>query len=109
MFSEEQFLRKKFGNMYIDWAKNVPAFIPNFKEFKKPVLSFSWKKILKQEKNGLAAIFLVFCCLDIAGELIEKETNYNYVIGISCILILLMFAVIKYLQKRTNLLKESER
>jgi protein-S-isoprenylcysteine O-methyltransferase Ste14 len=107
MFSEEQFLKKKFGNMYTDWAKKVPAFIPGFREFRQPEISFSWKKVIKQEKNGLAAIFLVFCCLDISGELIEKETNYNYVIAVSCILTLLMFAVLKYLQKRTDVLKES--
>jgi len=109
MFAEEQFLRRKFGNKYTDWAKNVPAFFPNFKNFKQSDSLFSWKKVLKQEKNGLAAIFLVFCCLDITGELIENETNYNYFIGAFCILTLLMFVVIKYLQKQTDILKENAR
>ena len=60
MFAEEQFLRKKFGEVYINWAAKTPAFIPSFKNFIKPELPFSWKKILKKEKNGLVAVFLIF-------------------------------------------------
>jgi protein-S-isoprenylcysteine O-methyltransferase Ste14 len=109
MFAEEQFLRRKFGDIYTGWASHVPAFIPKFKNFKKSDLSFSWKKVLKQEKNGLVAIFLIFCALDISGELIENETNYNYFFIAPCILTIVMYAVIKYLTKRTDVLNEKER
>ena len=107
MFAEEQFLRRKFGNLYTEWAENTPAFFPNFKNFRQSNSSFNWKKILKQERNGLAAIFLIFCALDVTGEWIENGTNYNYFMMAFCILSLLMFAVTKYLQKRTDLLKEN--
>jgi hypothetical protein len=33
MFAEEQFLRKKFGALYTDWAAKTPAFIPSFAKF----------------------------------------------------------------------------
>jgi len=62
MFAEEQFLRKKFGDSYLEWAENTPAFIPNFKNFRRPALSFSWKKVLKKEKNGVFAVFLLSFC-----------------------------------------------
>lgn len=31
MFAEEQFLRAKFGEVYLKWAEKTPAFIPSFK------------------------------------------------------------------------------
>ena len=109
MYAEEQFLRKSFGNIYTDWAKDVPAFIPRFKNFIKPALPFSWKKILKKEKNGIAAVFLVFAAFDITGELIKGESNYNYFLIVCCILTALMYLVLKYMKWRTNLLNETGR
>jgi protein-S-isoprenylcysteine O-methyltransferase Ste14 len=109
MFAEEQFLRRTFGEIYTDWAKSVPAFIPNFKNFKKPGLPFSWKKVLKKEKNGLAAIFLIFAAFDITGEIIHGETNYNYFLIGACVLTGLMYLVLKYLKRRTELLNEPGR
>jgi uncharacterized membrane protein len=109
MFAEEQFLRRKFGEQYLNWAKKVPAFIPKYSKFFKSDLTFSWKKVLKQEKNGLAAIFLLFCVFDIAGELIEKDTHFNYFLIAGTILTLLMYVVLKYIKKRTQILNESGR
>lgn len=109
MFAEEQFLRRKFGTQYLDWSNNVPAFIPKFSKFSKSDLTFSWKKVLKQEKNGLAAIFLIFCMFDIAGELIENDSHFNYFLITGTILTLLMYVVLKYLKKRTQILNETGR
>ena len=109
MFAEEQFLRRKFGNIYTDWAKNVPAFFPSFKNFKSPSLPLSMKKVLKKEKNGLAAVFLIFSAFDIIGEVIKKETNYNYYLIIATVLIFILYLVLKFLKRRTNLLDETGR
>jgi len=109
MFAEEQFLRKKFGAIYLEWSKNVPAFIPKYKGFKKSDLPFNWRKVLKKEKNGLFALFLIFSAFDISGELIKHESNYNYFfIGMS-IITGLSYIVLKYLKKKTNVLNESNR
>ncbi len=35
MFAEEQFLRKKFGDDYLNWSKDVPLFIPKLRGFQK--------------------------------------------------------------------------
>lgn len=109
MFAEEQFLTRQFGDVYTDWAKRVPACIPNFAHFKKPLMPFSWKKVLKKEKNGLLALFLIFASFDILGELIEGETRFNYfVIGMS-VLALCMYGVLWFLKKKTGLLNETGR
>jgi hypothetical protein len=65
MFAEEQFLIRKFGDAYIKWSENTPAFIPKLSSWQKPSISFSWKKVLKKEKNGLFAIFLIVLIFDI--------------------------------------------
>jgi protein-S-isoprenylcysteine O-methyltransferase Ste14 len=109
MFAEEQFLRMKFGKQYTDWARKVPAFIPGFSNFTKSDLSFSWKKVLKKEKNGLAAVFLIFCAFDISGELIGGTANFNYFVLIACILSVLLYVVLTYLKKKTEILDEAGR
>jgi len=109
MFAEEQFLRKKFGQPYIDWANKTPAFIPNFKKFVKPDLPFSWKKMLKQEKNGFTALFIVFAFFDILGKIIEKENEYNYLFLIGAIVSIITYIILKYMKKKTNLLNEDGR
>ncbi len=109
MYAEEQFLRSSFGDVYTNWAAGVPAFLPNFKNFKKPSVPFSWKKILKKEKNGIAAVFLVFTAFDITGELINGTSDYNYFLIGCCIFTVLLYFVLKYLKWNTNLLNEPGR
>ncbi len=104
MFAEEQFLRRKFVTTYTDWAECVPAFIPNCKIFVKPNLPFSWKKVLKKEKNGFAAVFIIFSVFDIAGNLIQNKTNFNYIILIACVVSILLYLVLRYMKRRTKIL-----
>lgn len=106
MFAEEQFLRKKFENEYIQWAEKVPPFIPNlnFKKFVYPNVDFSWKKVLKKEKNGFFAIFLIFSIFNVVGNLIINEKNFDYPLLILCLLTGVSYLVLKYLKRKTNLL-----
>jgi len=100
MFAEEQFLRNKFGSEYLEWAETVPAFVPRLRGFTKPSLSFSWKKVIKKEKNGFAAIFLIFFLFNVAGELIVNERDFNYIIAAGFLLSLLSYVVIKILKNK---------
>jgi protein-S-isoprenylcysteine O-methyltransferase Ste14 len=109
MFSEEQFLRRKFGEVYTGWAENVPAFIPKFSGFIPPSLPFSWKKILKKEKNGFAAIFIIFSLMNIAGELVKGETGFNLILFGFCAASCILYLILKYLKWRTNVLNEEGR
>ena len=110
MFVEEKFLGKKFGAVYAEWAKNVPACIPSFKNFKKPNESFSWKKILKNEKNGLFAIFVVFFLFEVTGEYITYNTFFEkgWLLYPTLASALLYF-ILKFLKHKTNVLKEEGR
>lgn len=109
MYAEEQFLRGKFGNAYLEWSEKVPPFFPRFKGFVKSDLNFSWKKVLKKEKNGLAALFLIFCAFDVGGELIRGESNYNLVFLGGFALSFVGYFVLRILKYRTSVLNETGR
>ena len=109
MYAEEQFLRRKFGTEYTRWAERTPAFIPRFRLFVRSSLPFSWKKVLKKEKNGLLALFLVFGGYDVAGELVERENHYNSVLIGACIVCVITYCVLKYMKYKTRILDEPER
>lgn len=109
MFAEEQFLRGKFGEMYLNWAEKLPAFVPSFKNFVKPELSFSWRKVFKKEKNGLAATFIIFALFDILGKWIEGREDYNYVFIYGTAVTLVIYLILKFLNKKTSVLDEKGR
>ncbi len=104
MYAEEEFLINKFGKEYIDYAEYTPAFIPKFKDIKKPLLSFSFRKVMKQEKAGILNLFTVILLLRIAGEYFEREAMHIelfWIIGFC--LSLVLYAVIKILQMKTTI------
>jgi len=109
MFAEEQFLRNKFGKSYLDWAESVPAFLPHFTGFKKPDLPFSWKKVLKKEKNVVVALFLVFTIFDLAGELVSGTYRFNYFFSGGLAVSVLAYGFIKLLKNRTQVLDDPGR
>lgn len=109
MFAEEQFLRRKFGERYTSWAGKVPAFIPAISGYRKPRLPFSWKKVLKKEKNGLVNIFLIFCAMDILGAWLRKDDTFNVILLYACLLSVVLYLILKYLKYRTHLLNEEGR
>lgn len=106
MFAEEAFLRRKYGEEYINWSLTVPAFIPNFKNFTKASLPMNWRKIIKRERNGLLALVAIFCAFDVAGELIREEQDYNWIFIYATVASMLAYIVIKLIQKNTDWLVE---
>lgn len=106
MFAEECFLRRKFGKDYLTWSENTPAFLPKFKNFKKSTRSFNWRKVLRQEKNGLFALFLIFCSFNIIGEIVAKGMDYNFFLMVMTVLTGLSYFYLKYLKNRTTILND---
>lgn len=100
MYAEEQFLERKFGTVYTEWAKKVPPFIPNLKLYKKPDMPFSSRKVLKKEKNGVFAIFLIFTFFDFVEEWIKSHCHINMFFLIGCIFTMLMYIVLKIMKMR---------
>lgn len=65
MFAEEQFLRRKFGEVYDKWSETVSSFIPYSFRLVKPKLPFSIRNVLAREYNSFVNIFVIFVVLDL--------------------------------------------
>jgi protein-S-isoprenylcysteine O-methyltransferase Ste14 len=100
MYAEEQFLHRKFGEIFTEWVAQTPTFIPNFKLFVKPNTPFRWKKVLRQEKNGSAALFIIFSLFDVIEQLILKSREYNYILYVICLVFIILYLLLRYLKKK---------
>ena len=109
IFAEEQFLARKFGKPYAEWAARTPCFIPRFQNYRKAALPFSWKKAVKKEKNGLLALLLVFSAIDILSQLIVGGPPKYMPLVVATAIVLPAYFVIKYIKRHTTLLEEAGR
>jgi protein-S-isoprenylcysteine O-methyltransferase Ste14 len=111
MAAEEAFLAGKFGNDYLEWARVTPSIIPAFSQYKRAKQIFSWRKVIKKEKNGLAALFLIFwLIIAIRNMVVTKSLSLNFDYWtIYMIASLGIYFVIKFLKYKTTLLDEKGR
>jgi len=105
MFAEEQFLRKKFGDNYLDWANKTPAFFPKFSLYKKTDLQFSLKNVLKREYNGFFGLIFTVTVFRMVGFAVTTKQFYldfQWIIIFSTALGI--FVLLKILKKFTKVL-----
>lgn len=76
MFAEEQYLRKKFGEIYDKWSETVSSFIPWTFNYIPPKLPFSFRNVLKREYNSFVNIFVIFTLMDLFRNLFLSERIY---------------------------------
>jgi peptidoglycan/LPS O-acetylase OafA/YrhL len=111
MYAEEQYLRNKFGDEYRSWSEITPAFIPNLGLWQGTNIKFSIKKVLKKEKNGLAAIFIVFYIFNIINNIINQQNIFfhNLWLFVLCLFGIFNYLIFTYLKRRTHVLDEEGR
>jgi len=110
MYAEEQFLRKKFGQSYLDWSDKTPAFFPKFSLYKKSNLEFSLKNVLKREYNGFFNLVLIITALRMLGFAITTQKCYldkPWIIIIAVAFVI--FITLKLLKKFTQVLNVTGR
>jgi hypothetical protein len=76
MFAEEQFLRRKFGEIYDKWSETVGSFIPYSIKYIPSKLQFSFRNVLKREYNSFVNIFVVFTIMDVFRNYFLSERIY---------------------------------
>ncbi len=105
MFAEEEYLRKKFGSEFEDWAEQTPIFFPKFKKWKKPELPFSFKTILRREHSTFFLTVTIFTVLDLAAD-ISSENKLEIEPQWACFFIIgfLIYATLLFLKKKTKIL-----
>jgi protein-S-isoprenylcysteine O-methyltransferase Ste14 len=105
MFAEEAYLMRKFGKSFDDWANKTPAFIPNFKKWKKPELPFSLRNVLKREYNGFFVIILSMFSLEMIGNIFaEGKLKFDLIWCIILAIGFLVWTTLRTLKKKTMLL-----
>lgn len=110
MFAEERFLERKFGDSYVNWSMQVPAFWPSMKHYKKGEIAFSMKTIMRREYSGISATMIGFIFVAYLREwFLTKQlpTSLNYVYWLAgALLISLIFRTLKH---NTKILYEEDR
>jgi protein-S-isoprenylcysteine O-methyltransferase Ste14 len=53
MFTEEAFLRQKFGREFIRWANRTPAFVPRIRRWRSAELPMNWPKVIRAESAAV--------------------------------------------------------
>lgn len=105
MFTEEEFLRKEFGDLYLEWAEKTPAFLPKLGNWEQPSVSFSFKNVLKREYTGFFVITTSFTFLDMASDIFTEgkmELDLGWAILFTSGLII--YLTLRTLKKKTKIL-----
>ena len=110
IFAEENFLRKKYGEPYLNWTLKTPIFFPRMSGWEKPDLFFSFRNVLKREYSGFFALFFTFSLFDLAENYMrnsvwELDAFWMYALAISGVITL----VLRTLKKNTKMLNVSGR
>ncbi len=103
MFAEEQFLRRKFGDIYDKWSEKVSSFIPFSFKYIPPGLPFSVKNVLKREYNSFVNIFVIFTLLDLFRNYFLSERIYLTAMWIYMLAAAVaIWLVVRIIEKRTH-------
>lgn len=111
VFAEEAFLRARFGDAYLQWAARTPAFLPSSFALERPTTPFSWRKVARNEKNGLLALMLLLMIFGMTADLaagefsLREECASISAAAASCAL----YVAVKGLNRWTGLLQEAGR
>ncbi|MBI5407736.1 MAG: DUF1295 domain-containing protein [Nitrospirae bacterium] len=105
MFAEEEFLRGKFGEAFLIWAAQTPAFLPSFRKWKAPELPFSLRTVLRREPSGLLGLVAVFTLFAIVKNFISTDSvkiDLFWTVALS--FTALIYVILVFLKKKTKLL-----
>lgn len=68
MFAEEEFLRRRFGSQFEDWAVVTPAFLPGLRRWRRPAVPFSLREVLRREYSGFFGLVMTFAMLEVVSD-----------------------------------------
>jgi protein-S-isoprenylcysteine O-methyltransferase Ste14 len=105
MFAEEEFLRRKFGDVYVQWAEKTPAFFPKLKGWRRPELPFSLRTVLRREYPGLFGIIAAFYVLKVYERVVvHRDLTVEPVWSGAFAAGLAIFLTLRTLKRKTRLL-----
>lgn len=72
MFTEEAFLRQKFGHGFIQWSNRTPAFIPRLRRWRSAELPMNWPKVIRAESAAIAVIAVAFFGVELLMHRVQR-------------------------------------
>jgi len=103
IFTEERFLREKFGDEFLQWTAKTPVIIPNFKNWRPPSLPFSWKSAIVREYGSFYAVIVTFTVLELLGGLCASGRLAIEAIWIKIFLgSTIIYLAVRFLKKKTK-------
>lgn len=105
MFAEEEYLRGKFGQAYVEWADRTPCIIPDLRKWVAPELPFSPRAALKREYQTLASMIMVFVVLEFISNMLTRGVlRLDPLWEPILVLGLCFWLVVRIVRKKTRLL-----
>jgi len=102
VYTEEIFLKNKFGKSYLDWAARTPAFIPDlyfWKKWQKNSTPFNFTITFRRELPNWAGLPVLFVVLIAGIGLIQQGqfqfSEINKYTLIVCLVIYLVYQIVK--------------
>lgn len=105
MLAEEEFLRRRFGEVYERWAAATPAFLPKPSLWRRPALPFSLRNVLRREYSGVFGVVATFTALEVLSDVaatghFELDWMWAVLFGAA----LAMYILLRTLKRSTTLL-----
>lgn len=105
ILAEEEFLREKFGNEYLNWAGKTPAFLPKFKSWQRSHQPFSLRMAIKKEYQTFFMIITTFTIMEVVGDsVLQGRYIFDKMWLIFFVVSLVIFLALRILRKRTRIL-----
>lgn len=105
IFTEEEFLRQKFGATFVEWSMKTPVFVPKSSGFEKPELPYAWKTVLRREHSTQFGMISALTVLGVAADLFTKTdhkiASFWWIFWGTSLVIYLVF---RFLKKKTTAL-----
>ncbi len=102
IIAEEEFLRRNFGDLFLEWSGKTPAFLPKFRNWQKPELPFSLKAVIAREYTTLFVIIASFSFIDIMGDIfVEGELDSAW--AAVFIAGFMLYSTLRILKKKTKI------
>lgn len=103
--AEEDFLSRRFGTAYADWAARTPAFFPDFRRWTPAALPFSLRTVIRREHTTWAGTMVLLYAIEMAatwgeGEALADKTGWHVALAVA----LLAQIVLLQVKRRTRLL-----
>ncbi|MBI4358506.1 MAG: DUF1295 domain-containing protein [Candidatus Omnitrophica bacterium] len=106
MYAEEEFLRREYGDSFLNWANVTPVFFPlDFTKWRRPTLPFEFKNALRREYSGFFGVLSTFSVLKLFQDRwAHGEFVFDWVWSVIFVFGLVVYVALLILKKKTKVL-----